>query len=62
MSVPRSIFPSTMTCEELAKVPEIKRELSCKLVEELKEYIKVDVEPSIERNFIDVVGTMEVVK
>lgn len=62
MSVPRSIFPPAMTCKAIAEIPEIKRELSCKLVEELKEYIKVDVEPSIERNFIDVVGTMEVVK
>ena len=62
MSVPRSIFPATMACEELAEVPEIKRELSCRLVEELKEYIKVDVEPSIDRNYIDCVGSVEVIK
>ena len=62
MSVPRSIFPSTMTCEELAKVPEIKRELSCRLIEELKECIKVEVEPSIERNYIDAMGSVEVIK
>lgn len=62
MSVPRSIFPPTMKCEAIAEMPEIKRELSCRLVEELKEYIKVDVEPSIERNYIDVVGTVEVIK
>lgn len=62
MSIPRSIFPPTMTYEGLAEVPEIKRELSCKLVEELKEYIKVEVEPSIDRNYIDAVGSLEVIK
>lgn len=63
MSVPRSIFPATMTCEELAEVPEIKRELSCRIADELKEYIKVDAELSqAERNFFDVVGSLEVVK
>lgn len=62
MSVPRSIFPPTMKCEAIAEMPEIKRELSCRLVEELKEYIKVDVEPSIERNYIDAVGSVEVIK
>jgi hypothetical protein len=62
MSIPRSIFPAAMACEELAEVPEIKRELSCRLVEELKEYIKVDVEPSIDRNYIDAVGSVEVIK
>jgi hypothetical protein len=51
-----------MACEELAEVPEIKRKLSCRLVEELKEYIKVDVEPSIDRNYIDAMGSVEVIK
>jgi hypothetical protein len=62
ISIPRSIFPATMACEELAEVPEIKRKLSCRLVEELKEYIKVDVEPSIDRNYIDAMGSVEVIK
>lgn len=62
MSVPRSIFPPTMKCEAIAEAPEIKRELSCKLADELIQYVDVKAEPSIERNFIDVVGTVEVIK
>ena len=62
MSVPRSIFPPTMTCEELAEEKKLRQELACRLMNELEKYIMVKVEPSIERNYIDAVGSLEVIK
>lgn len=62
MSVPRSIFPATMTCEELAEEKKIRQELVCRLADELEKYITVNVEPSIDRNYIDAVGSLEVIK
>lgn len=60
--IPRLLFPAAMTCEELAEEKKIRQELACRLVDELEKYITVKVEPSIDRNYIDAVGSVEVIK
>lgn len=60
-SVPREVFP-VVIASGVVKETEIKRELAYRLAEKLTEYMNVDVEPSSNPYFIDVVGSVEVVK
>ena len=60
-SVPREVFP-VMSALGVVKETEIKRELAYKLAEALTEYMSVEVEPSSNPYFIDVVASVEVIK